>query len=136
MAKMVLTASYLALAGVDRSSWCSKIELTADVEEKDITVFTSLGWKEILGGIKSGNLAITLKNDVAVGLLDETMWALFSTVPTFEVRAVNTAASTSNPKYTGSLLVKSWSPISGGVGDVNEASYTYPTSGAITRATS
>jgi hypothetical protein len=136
MAKMVLTAAYIAINSVDRSSWCSKVELTAEVEEKDVTVFTSLGWKEVLGGLKSGSVALTLKNDVATGQLDETMWALFGTLPTFEVRASNGSVSTSNPKYTGSCLVKNWSPVSGSPGDVNEASYTYPTSGAVTRATS
>jgi hypothetical protein len=131
---MVLTAAYLALNSVDRSSWCSKIELTTEVEEKDVTVYTSLGWKEVLGGLKSGSLAIMFKNDVADDQLDETMWALLGSVTTFEVRAINTTATASNPKYTGSVLVKSWTPISGSPGDVNEANYTYPTSGAVSRA--
>lgn len=136
MAKMVLTSSYLGLNAVDRSSWCSKIELTTEVDEKDVTVFTSLGWKEVLGGLKSGSLAVTFKNDVAASQLDETMWALFGTVTTFEVRATSAAVGTSNPKYTGSVLIKGWTPISGSPGDVNEASFTFPTSGAVTRATS
>jgi hypothetical protein len=136
MAKMVLTSTYLALNSVDRSSWCSKVELSTEVDEKDVTTFASLGWKEILGGLKSGSLAITFKNDVAASQLDETMDALFGSVTTFEVRATSSAVGTSNPKYTGSVLIKGWTPISGSPGDVNEASYTYPTSGAVTRATS
>lgn len=134
MPKLVLTASYLALNAVDRSSWVSKIELAVEVEEKDVTVFTSLGWKEVLGGIKSGSIAITFKNDMADDSLDELMWALLGTVTTFEVRAVNTTVGASNPKYTGSVLIKNWTPVAGSVGDVNEASFTYPTSGAVTRA--
>lgn len=136
MAKMVLTSTYLALNSVDRSSWCSKVELTTEVDEKDVTTFASLGWKEVLGGLKSGSLAVTFKNDVAASQLDETMDALFGSVTTFEVRATSSAVGTSNPKYTGSVLIKNWTPISGSPGDVNEASYTYPTSGAVTRATS
>ena len=135
MPKMVLLASYLELNSVDRSSWCSKVELTVEVEEKDVTTFTSLGWKEVLGGIKSGGLAITFKNDVGDNQLDETMWALLGTVTTFAVRADNAAVGTSNPQYGGSVLIKNWNPINGSVGDVNEASYTYPTSGAVARTT-
>jgi hypothetical protein len=132
---MVLTATYVALNSVDRSSWCKKAELAVEVEEKDVTTFVSLGWKEVKGGLKSGGLAIEFFNDIADNQLDETMWALLGTVVTFEVRADNAAVGVSNPKYTGSVLVKNLTPIGGGVGDVNSASYTYPTSGAVTRAT-
>jgi hypothetical protein len=135
MPKMVLTAQYTEINAVDRSSWLNKTELAVEVEEKDVTVFTSLGWKENLGGIKSGNLALSFKNDVADNQLDETMWALFGTVTTFACRPSNAAVGTSNPSYGGNILVKSWTPISGSVGDVNEASHTYPTSGVVARTT-
>lgn len=134
MAKMVLTASYLALNGVDRSSSTSKIELTTEVEEKDVTTFASLGWVELLGGLKSGSLSCGFKQDVADAALDDTMWALFGTVVTFEVRLTNAAVSTNNPKYTGSVLIKEWKPIAGSVGDVAEVEVEFPTTGAVTRA--
>jgi hypothetical protein len=136
MAKMVLTAAYLALNSVDRSSWCSKIELAVEVEEKDVTTFASEGWKEVLGGIKSGSLAVTFKNDIADDQLDETMWALLGQTTAFEVRASNASVGASNPKWTGSVLIKNWTPIAGAPGDVNEASYTWPTSGKVERGTS
>lgn len=136
MAKLVLTSTYLGLNSVDRSSWVSKVELAVEVEEKDVTVFTSAGWKEVLGGLKSGSIAITFKNDVADAALDDTMWALLGTIVTFEVRATSSAVGTSNPKYTGSVLINGWTPISGSPGDVNELSVTFPTSGAVSRAES
>lgn len=136
MAKLILTAAQLLLNGVDRSSWTSSVELAVEAEVKDVTVFTSGGFKENLSGLKSGNLQIGWKNDLAAGALDELMWALFiaSAAVTFEVRAVNTARSTSNPAYTGSVIVNGWTPITGSPGDVNEFSVTYPTTGIITRA--
>jgi hypothetical protein len=132
---MVLTTSVLTINANALAQWCSKMEVSAEVEEKDVTVFTSLGWKEVLGGIKSGSLALTLKNDFAVASLDSIMWALFGTVVPWTGKATSAAVSTSNPLYSGSCLIKNWTPITGSPGDVNEASYTYPTSGAITRAT-
>jgi hypothetical protein len=136
MAKMALLASYVAINGVDLSDHTSKIELTTEVEEKDVTTFASLGWKEVLGGLKSGSLALTFKQDVAASSLDSQIWALFGTVTTFEVRLTNAVVGTSNPKYTGSALVRQWTPISGSVGDVAEASVTWPSSGVVTRGTS
>ncbi len=137
MAKMVLTAAYINLTGPgDVSGNVSKCELTVDVEEKDVTTFASAGWKEVLGGLKSAGLALTFKNDMATTALDEDMWGVLGTVIGFEVRASNAAVGVSNPKYTGSVLIKSWAPVSGSPGDVNELSVTYPTSGTVTRATS
>lgn len=136
MAKMVLLASYVNLNSNDLSTYAAKIELTVDVEDKEVTTYGSAGWKEVLGGLKSGSLALTFKQDVAAAALDSIMWALLGTVVTFEVRLSNSAVGVSNPKYTGSVLIKSWNPISGNVGDAAEVSVTYPTSAAVTRATS
>jgi hypothetical protein len=136
MAKMVLTAAYVSVSSNDLSSYCSKAELVVDVEDKETTTFGSSGWKEYLGGLKSGTLALTFKQDVAAGLLDAIMWPLLGTVVAFEVRLSSSAVGTSNPKYTGNLLVKGWTPLSGSVGDVAEVGVSYPTSAAVARATS
>lgn len=135
MAKMVLTAAYLSLNATDVSAYASKIELTVDVDEKDVTTYSSLGWREVLGGIKSGTLAAEFKQDVAAAAIDSIMWPLLGTVVAFETRLSNAAVGTSNPKYSGSVLVKGWSPLTGSVGDDAKSAVTYPTSGAVTRAT-
>lgn len=134
MPKMVLTAAYLSLNAVDVSSSASKIELTTEVSDEDVTTFGSLGWKEVIGGLKEGGLAATLKQDVAAGQLDATMWPLLGSLIPFEVRLSNAAVGANNPKYTGSVLVKNWKPISGEVGSVAEVEIDYPTSGAVARA--
>jgi hypothetical protein len=134
VAKMVLTAAYVNLNSTDLSAYGAKAELAVEVEEKEVTTFASLGWKEVLGGIKSGTLQVSFKQDVAAAAIDSIMWPLLGTVVTFEVRLTQSAVGASNPKYTGSVLVKSWTPLSGSVGDVAELDVSYPTSGAVTRA--
>lgn len=136
MPLMVLKAAVLSIDGNDVTDNCSKMEVTAEVEEKDVTTFASEGWKAVLGGIASGSVATTLKNDLAVGALDSIMWDLFGQVVTWAARASTAAVGTSNPQYSGNMLVKAWTPISGSPGDVNESNYTYPTSGPVSRATS
>lgn len=135
MAKMVLTAEYVAINGTDLSSYAKKAELTTKVEEKDVTTFASQGWKELLGGLKSGELALDLFQDPAAAALDSIMWPLLGTVVTFEVRLTNAAVGTSNPKYTGNVLINGWNPIQGSVGDEASVGVSFPTSGAVTRAT-
>ncbi|WP_199444457.1 hypothetical protein [Umezawaea beigongshangensis] len=135
MPAMVLLASHITIDGNDLSDHCSKIEVTAEVDEKDVTTFASLGWKEVQGGIKSGSLGATFQQDTAAGEIDALMWPLLGEVVPFSVRLDNAAASATNPAYGGNLLVKKWSPIAGSVGDVATVDVEFPTSGAIVRTT-
>lgn len=135
MPKMVLLAAYLLLASNDLSEWARKIEVTAEVEDKDVTTYTSAGWKEVLGGLKSGELGLEFLQDVAATELDSIMWPLLGQVVPFVTKLNNATTTTSNPAYSGNVLVKGWNPIQGSVGDEASVSVTYPTSGAVTRTT-
>ncbi len=136
MAKSVMLASVLILGGTDISAYCSRIELSLEAESKDTTTFGSGGWHEELSGIKSGSVAVTFKQDMAVAALDSILFPLFGTVQTVEVRMASGARSTSNPAYTGSVNMRQYNPISGSVGDTAETGgLTWPLSGAIARQT-
>lgn len=135
MAKMVLTAQFLSINGTALSSYTKKAELSIEVEDKDVTTYGSLGWTERIGGLKSGELAVEFLQDFAASQLDSIMWPLLGTVVPFEVRPDQAAVGTSNPKWTGSILIKAWNPIEGSVGDEATVGVSFPTSGAVTRAT-
>jgi hypothetical protein len=136
MPTMVLTAEYLSIGGTDLSTYTAKAELSVEVEEKDVTTYSSAGWKVVTGGLKSGGLSVEFLNDFAAGQIDSILWPLFGTVVAFEVRPTQAVVGTSNPKWTGNVLIKELSPISGSVGDEARNSASWPTSGAVTRATS
>ncbi|GAA2108698.1 hypothetical protein [Streptomyces synnematoformans] len=136
MPKMVLLAQYLSLNGTDLSEYTKKAELAVEVEDKDVTTYTSLGWKEVLGGLKSGELGIDFLQDFAATELDSVMWPLLGTVVPFAIRPDQGVVGTSNPEYTGNILVKEWKPIEGSVGDEASVGVSFPTSGAVARATS
>ncbi|WP_010361280.1 phage tail tube protein [Streptomyces acidiscabies] len=135
MPKMVLLAQYLSINGNVLNDSTKKAEVSVEVEDKDVTTYASLGWKEVLGGLKSGELGCEFLQDFAATKLDSIMWPLLGQVVPFEVRADQGAVSTSNPKYTGNVLIKSWNPIEGSVGDEATVGVSFPTSGAVTRAT-
>ncbi|WP_329474025.1 phage tail protein [Streptomyces sp. NBC_01723] len=132
---MVLTAEFLSINSNDLSEFTRKAELTVEVEEKDVTNYKSLGWKEVVGGLKSGELGCEFLQDFAATKLDAIMWPLLGTVVPFVVRADQAAVGTSNPSYSGSILINGWNPITGSVGDEATVSLGFPTSGAVTRAT-
>ncbi|MFI5755622.1 hypothetical protein [Streptomyces sp. NPDC051569] len=135
MAKMVLLAAFVSLAGTDLSDYARKADLSVEVEDKDVTTYASLGWKEVRGGLKSGELGLEFLQDTAAGKIDALMWPLLGTVVPFVARLDNAPASTSNPQYSGNVLIKGWNPIEGSVGDEASVSVSYPTSGAVARAT-
>jgi hypothetical protein len=136
MPKMVLLAEYLSINANVLNTYTKKAELTVEVEEKDVTNYASLGWKEVLGGIKSAELSCEFLQSFTAAELDAIMWPLLGTVVPFEVRADQGAVGTSNPAYTGNILINGWSPVTGSVGDEATVSQGFPTSGAVARATS
>lgn len=134
MGKFVLTSEYVGLNSVDRSSFVTSAELSLESEAKDVTNYGSGGWKEFLGGLKSGELKLKFLQDVAASAIDSVMFPLLGTVVPFEVRATSAVVGASNPKYTGNILITGWNPIEGSVGDEATVSVSYVTSGAVSRA--
>ena len=135
MSKLVLLNTRLFVAGADLTAVTNKVTAQAEVEAKEVTTFGSGGAKEFLGGLKSGTLAIEFKQDFANAALDSILFPLFGTVVTFEVRPTQSARSTSNPGYTGSVLITQHNPLSGSVGDEASMSVSFPTTGAVARQT-
>jgi len=133
---MVLIAEQLTVNSEDLTALevVKSAELTVDVEEKDVTNYASDGWKEVLGGLKSGSLKINFFQDYAAGAIDSIIWPLLGTVVTFFVRPTTSVVGASNPQYSGNILISGWAPVEGSVGDEGTASVTYNTSGEVTRA--
>lgn len=132
MAIYALTSQVTQLNSVDYSDHLKNSTLTIDAAQLDATDFASGGWVEVIGGLKSGTLALNFMDDVADNDVDEELFALLGTVVTFAVKATSGSISTSNPEYQGNVLITSHS-IGGGVGELAQKSLTFPTSGAITR---
>src|ERR1700743_2509989 len=126
MAKLVLVNQFVTIASTDISGYTSKAEIQIKVDDKDVTTYGSGGWDEHLGGLKGATLNIECFNDFAAGLLDSIFFPLLGTVVTFEVRPTQAARGTSNPAYTGSVLITEWNPITGKVGDVDTTTASWP----------
>lgn len=134
MAVLAYTDAYLVINSVNLSDHVKSVTLTVDGAVLDSTAMTDT-WTESIGGLKSGSLAVTFNDDFASGSVDATLWPLLNTSTTFELRPTSGAVSATNPKWTGSVQVNSLS-VGGGVGELAAKSVTFPTTGAVTRATS
>lgn len=135
MAKVVITSRYVSLNGTDISSSLAGASLEINVEEVDTTSLGSAGWKEVAAGIKSGSVTLNYQQDFGASAVDSTLFPLLGTQGTVVIRPNGTVVSATNPAYTATVLISQYTPISGAVGDLQTFDVTFPTSGAITRAT-
>jgi len=132
MAVFALTSEVTFLDGVNHSAALKSAVLTLSAAELDTTDFASGGWVEMIGGNKSGTLALTFMDDVADNAVDELLFAMLGTVVTFTVKPVTAAISASNPEYQGSVLVNGYT-FGGDVGSLATKQLTFPTTGAVVR---
>tara|TARA_R110000868_G_scaffold443_5_gene3449 strand:+ start:316 stop:729 length:414 start_codon:yes stop_codon:yes gene_type:complete len=137
MAKFVVTSTSVTLNSVDVSASCARAELSINASEVETTDFGSAGYVEVIGGLKSGTVSLDFHSDFGVGGVSETFEDLIGTViPIVLIAGNGTTASATTPSYSFNALVTSFTPVSGAVGDLATFSVSFPTSGAITVATS
>lgn len=136
MSKFVVTGTKVTFNGTDLSSSCARAELVINAAEVDVTDFGSGGWTEVIGGLKSGQVSLDFHSDFGVGAVSSLFADLVGSIGTVVLIAANgTAASASTPAYTATVLVNSFTPVAGAVGDLSTFSVTFPTSGAVSYAT-
>jgi hypothetical protein len=88
-----------------------------------------------VAGLKEGSLTLTFNQDYATSTVDATLWPLLGTNATVVIKPSSTAVSANNPAYTAICSVIDLTPVSGQIGDLSTFSVTWPTTGAISRAT-
>ena len=136
MAKYVVTGNKVKINGVDLSDSVARAELVINVADVETTDFGSNGYTELIGGLKSGTVSIDFHQDYAAASVEATVYPLLGSIATAVIIAGNgTAASSTTPAYTATILVNNWSPVAGAVGDLSTVSVSWPTSGAVTKAT-
>lgn len=136
MAKFIATGTQVSLNGSDISSSCARAELVINAAEVTTTDFGSAGWTEVIGGLKSGQVSLDFHSDFGSGAVSALFQDLVGTIGTVVLIAANgTAASATTPSYTAEVLINSFTPIAGAVGDLSTFSVTFPTTGEVSYAT-
>lgn len=136
MAKYVVAGTTVQLNGSDISGSVARAELVINSAEVDTTDFGSNGWTEVVGGLKSGSVSLDFHADYGVGGISNLLADLVGTIGTVTIIGANgTAASATTPEWTATVLVNSFTPIAGAVGDLSTFSVTFPTTGEVTKAT-
>lgn len=133
MGVVALLNEFVTINAVNLSDHVRQATLALDATQLDSTAMGD-GWNEVTGGLKSGQLQVEFLDDFALANVDATLWPIFGTVVTFEVRIDAAARSTTNPGYTGSLFIAQH-VLGGSLNEMAGKSLTLPTSGTVARAT-
>ena len=134
MAAIHFNNARVEVNSTDLSTYVKKVTLNIEADSLN-TATMGDSWDEFIAGMKRGTVTIEFVQDFTDNLLDEILWGINGTVVTCKIRTTSSAIGTSNPEYQTSVLVTNYSPINAGVGELATTSVTWPTSGAITRAT-
>ena len=134
MAKFVATDYKVTINGGTVSSSLASVELPIEIDEQETTAFGS-SWRTRIAGLKSGSITLEFHQDFAAGALDSILWPLLGTNATVTVIPTSGTVTASNPSYTGTFLVTSYTPFASTVGDLATVGITWPLTGELTRAT-
>ena len=140
MAKHVLRSATITVNGTDLSDHCSSVTLEDSAEEVDFTAFGANNYREFSPGMKDATITAEFFNDFAASSVDAVLSAAYSSSTAFPVvvKADSAATSATNPSFTMSSRLYTYSPLAGGVGDANTTSATFRHAGTagLVRGTS
>lgn len=136
MAQHTLTNEYITINGVDLSDHVISAVLNYNSDLVDSTAMGTSGTRARLGGLKDWSVSIEFQQDYAAGKVDATLFPLVGSTFTVAVKPVNAATSATNPQFSGTGILESYSPVGGGVGDLHRSPVTIQAAGTLSRATS
>jgi hypothetical protein len=134
MPKFAATDYKITVAGVNLSTNLNSVELALESDDLEVTAFGGT-FRERIGGLKTGSLTLQFMQDFGAASVDATLFPLYNTLATVVIVPTSGTVNSTNPSYTATCLVNSYSPFASSVGDIATFSVTWPTSGTVTRGT-
>lgn len=136
MAIHMLSTATVTVNGVDLTDHVASVTVSQNTSELNPTAMGATGIAR-LAGLGDDSFEIEFWADFAAAKVDATLAALVgAAVFTVVARATSAAVSATNPKFTGSCILTSYTPIAGAVGDAHKVTVSLPVSGRIVRAES
>jgi len=126
---------YVSLGGTEISDHVKSVTLNQSIETIDQTAMGD-STRTFRKGLDGWTAEFEFHQDFAASEFDA-IWAVATdNLLAVELRPANTTVSATNPKYTGTGLVTSYSPLGGTVGDGAMAPVSIVANTSLTRAES
>ena len=136
MTKFVATDVDVTINGVDFSQNIAAVTLDLSADEVETTAFQQ-SWRSRIGGLRDATISLDFHQSFAASSVDATLQPLLGSIATVVVVPTGGSVTATNPRYTGTFLVTSYSPIASTVGDLATFSVSWPAAGTagVTRGT-
>ena len=110
------------------------VSLAREIDQVEITAMNDT-LANVIGGVERSTVNLELYNDFASGSVNSLFEDALGTKLNIKLIPVSGTVSATNPSYTMSCLVSSWTPINGAVDAVQSVSVSLPVT-ALTKSTS
>lgn len=135
MAVYTYSNAYVSLGGTEISDHVTSLTMNQSIDALEKTAMGA-STHTFRAGLENWTAEIEVLGDFAASELDAIFAAASNNELAVEFRSVNTTVATTNPKWTGTGLVTSYSPLMGAVGDQAKQTISLVANTALTRATS
>ena len=129
--KYVIKNPVCTINGVDLSNRFKSATVSSEKDVLDATTFGASSKQKALG-LGDGTISFEGLQDFAAAMVDATLWPIHAndTEVVITVKPNNAAVAVNNPLYTMTGVLPSYTPISGGVGELSEVSAEFQNTGA------
>lgn len=125
----------VTVGGTDLSDHVRSVSINVSSDELDTTAMGA-DYRDRIGGLNDWSVSIEFNQDFAASEVDATLFPLLGTAAALVVKPTSDAVSSTNPSYSGNVLVNDYTPLDGSVGDLATVSVSWPGAGTLSRATS
>ncbi len=142
MATYVITTETVSFGGTDLSDHIESCTIDVESDKVVSTNFGSAGWEENLGGIKRYTVNVTFQQDFSASDTYATVFGSASVVANlgtslaWTAKPTSSATSTTNPIFSGNVIMTGGTLLGGGVGELAKTQTSFPGTGALVVATS
>ncbi len=128
MAVLVFTDGFISVAGTNLSNRCTKLEVDDGYDEVTVTAMSNTA-SNVAIGLAKQSIKATFLQDFGASSTHVTLQAAKGTSVAIVVRPTSAVKGTTNPEWTGTLLLPTYNPIGAQVGDKYEVSVEFKTIG-------
>ena len=129
MAAFVFTDADININGIDLSDHGIQVAMDIGSELMDNTAF-SFTARSVAPGLLTAGAQIQFLQDYASGKVDATIFPLIGTTFTVILKPTSAAVSATNPSYTATMTVDTYSPMGDSVGDQSKATLNLANAGS------
>ena len=136
MSAFVLKDAEVVVNSVDLSDHVLSVTVNYNGEIEDETAMGDFA-RVRLSGLIDWSVDLTFKQDYAAGEVDATLFTLVGAAafPITVMADLTAGVGATNPRFEGNVVLETYQPLAGAIGELAKVTASFKSSGDLTRAT-